>query len=145
MAELVSVKEDRNLAIRESEIIVDANGNQRPRQYTDVYEKVIGKATYRVKGTPSISTVDALLVGLKNPEQNRLQPTSDDGQPKSVEVWINEFSLNEFKKEGGVAATGRMQATLGDLGSVSVAGSFTQANFGQIEQKLTDLSQDNVG
>ena len=145
LAELVSVKEDRNLAIRESEIIVDANGNQRPRQYTDVYEKVIGKATYRVKGTPSISTVDALLVGLKNPEQNRLQPTSDDGQPKSVEVWINEFSLNEFKKEGGVAATGRMQATLGDLGSVSVAGSFTQANFGQIEQKLTDLSQDNVG
>ena len=64
---------------------------------------------------------------------------------KSVEVWVNEFSLNEFKKEGGVAATARAQLALGDLGSISVAGAYTQANFGQLEQKLTELSQSNTG
>ncbi len=126
LAELVNVKEERNAAVSSGTI-----------SYRDVYTKVIGKATYSVRGTPSISTVDALMIGLRNPE--------DDGRDKSVEVWVNEFSLNEFKKEGGVAATARAQATLGDLGSISVAGSFTQANFGQIEQKLTELSQDNVG
>lgn len=131
LAQLVAVKEERNKSG------ISAYGTP--------YSKVVGNAIYRVKGTPSISTVDAILIGLKNPERNASQPGTDDGKAKSVEVWVNEFSLNEFKKEGGVAATGRAQATLGDLGSISVAGSFTQANFGQIEQKLTDLSQDNVG
>ena len=131
LAELVSVKEERNQLVREGTI-----------SYTDVYSKVIGKATYSIRGTPAISNVEGLLIGLRNPARSLQDP---DASAKSVEVWVNEFSLNEFKKEGGVAATARVQASLGDLGSISVAGSYTQANFGQIEQKLTELPQTNTG
>lgn len=134
LKELVGVKERRNEFMR----------SQGTTSYTTVYSEQIGKATYSVKGTPSTSSVKCILIGLKNPK--RLRPgSSDDGLSKSVEVWVNELSLNEFNKEGGVAVTARAQATLGDVGSISVAGSYTQANFGQLEQKLTDLSQSNVG
>ncbi len=131
---LVKVKERRNRIMRE----------QGSLSYAGIYSEQIGKATYSVKGTPSISAVKTIVIGLRNPARTR-PGDGDDGQPKSVEVWINEFSLNEFKKEGGVAATARAQLSLGDLGSISVAGAYTQANFGQIEQKLTDLSQSNTG
>ncbi len=134
LRELVAVKERRNQFMRE----------QGTTSYSTVYSEQIGKATYSVKGTPSISAVKSIMIGLRNPKKMR-PGDSDDGQAKSVEVWVNEFSLNEFKKEGGVAATARAQATLGDIGRVSVAGSYTQANFGQLEQKLTDLSQSNTG
>lgn len=130
---MVKVKEHRNRMMRET------TGSS----YATVYSEQIGKATYSVKGTPSISAVKTILIGLRNPKQTR-PGDGDDGQAKSVEVWVNEFSLNEFKKEGGVAATARAQLSLGDLGSISVAGAYTQANFGQLEQKLTELSQSNV-
>ncbi|MCM1041693.1 MAG: cell surface protein SprA [Bacteroides sp.] len=131
---LVKVKETRNRLMRESN---SGSG------YATVYSEQIGKATYSVRGTPSISAVKTILIGLRNPRQGRPNE-EDDGRAKSVEVWINEFSLNEFKKEGGVAATARAQLALGDLGTISVAGAYTQANFGQLEQKLTDLSQSNT-
>ena len=132
--ELVEVKQRRNTMMRE----------QGRNTYATVYSEHIGKAVYSIKGTPSISAVKAIMIGLKNPKRMR-QGDADDGLDKSVEVWVNELSLNDFKKEGGVAATARAQATLGDVGRVSLAGSYTQANFGQLEQKLTDLSQSNTG
>ena len=133
LSALVKVKERRNEAVRKG-----------LAAYNSLYGETIGKARYSVKGTPAISAVKTILIGLRNPERNR-QGGDDDGLAKSVEVWVNEFSLNEFKKEGGVAATARAQLALGDLGSISVAGAYTQANFGQLEQKLTELSQSNTG
>lgn len=132
---LVKVKENRNRLMRES-------GSS---SYSTVYSEQIGKAMYSVRGTPAISAVKTILIGLRNPRRDDRNGTDDDGRAKSVEVWVNEFSLNEFKKEGGVAATARAQLSLGDLGSISVAGAYTQANFGQLEQKLTELSQSNTG
>ncbi|MDE6493972.1 MAG: cell surface protein SprA [Bacteroidales bacterium] len=133
LSQLVGVKERRNQLMRE----------QGTTSYTAVYSEQIGKAVYSIKGTPSISAVKCITIGLRNPKKR--QGDSDDGRAKNVEVWINEFSLNEFKKEGGVAAMARARLTLGDVGSISVAGSYTQANFGQLEQKLTELSQSNTG
>lgn len=130
---LVKVKENRNRLMRE----------QNQTRTNGVYSEQIGKATYSVKGTPSISAVKTILIGLRNPKTGR-PGESDDGNVKSVEVWVNEFSLNEFKKEGGVATTGRTKMSLGDLGNISMSGAYTQANFGQLEQKLTELSQSST-
>ncbi|MEG2336198.1 MAG: cell surface protein SprA, partial [Bacteroidales bacterium] len=134
LEELVKIKEHRNAAMR--------SGNDRIN-YTTPYKEKSGNITYTVKGTPTISDVKTILIGIRNPQKNRLNDL-DDGQAKSVEVWFNELSLNEFNKKGGTAATVRMQATLGDLGNISVSGAYSTANFGDIEQRITELPKDNI-
>lgn len=132
--ELVQIKENRNAAMR--------SGNDKIT-YTTPYIERVGNVTYTVKGTPTISDVKTILIGVRNPQKNRLTD-ADDGQAKSVELWLNELSVNDFNKKGGTAATVRAQATLGDLGNISVAGAYATANFGDIEQKITELPKDNV-
>lgn len=134
LGDLVSVKEERNALVRSENSAI---------KYSDAYTKYIGNAKYVVKGTPNISDVQTILIGIRNPQKNRSTPL-DDGMPKSVEVWINELSLNDFNKKGGVAGTIRAQALLGDLGNINMSGTFTQANFGSIEQKIMELPKDNV-
>ncbi|MEG2665991.1 MAG: cell surface protein SprA, partial [Bacteroidales bacterium] len=133
--DLVNIKEHRNLLIR---------SGKSELSYATPYSEQIGKARYTVKGTPAISTVKSILIGIRNPLKHRYND-GDDGAPRSVEVWIDELSLNDFNKKGGVAATARIQASLGDLGNISVAGAYTSANFGTMEQKLTELPKNNTG
>ncbi|MDR0763473.1 MAG: cell surface protein SprA [Bacteroidales bacterium] len=132
LKKLVKVKEHRDEKIRA--------GNA---SYNMIYTETIDGARYTIKGTPAISSVKSILIGVRNPQKRRIDD-GDDGEAKSIEVWMNELSLNGFGNENGVAATARMQATLGDLGNISVATSFTEANFGQIEDRIMDLSLDNV-
>jgi cell surface protein SprA len=133
LKKLVKVKEHRDEKIREGAGIL----------YNMIYTENIDGARYTVKGTPTISAIKSILIGVRNPQKRRIDD-GDDGEAKSIEVWMNEMSLNGFGKENGVAATARMQANLGDVGNISVATSFTEANFGQIEDRVMDLSLDNV-
>lgn len=132
---LVGVKEARNAMIREG---LKGISNSEP------FSEWVGRAKYTVKGTPAINSVKSVLIGVRNPQKTAITD-GDDGAARAVEVWVNELTLNEFKKKGGVAATARAQATLGDLGNISVAGSYSTANFGSIEQKISELPQENVG
>lgn len=135
LSALVSVKEHRNAAIRDG---VPGVMQSVP------YAETVGKARYTVKGTPAINQVKSILIGVRNPKKRHVGD-GDDGAPRSVNVWVNELSLNEFSKKSGVAATARAQANLGDLGNISVGGSYSTANFGSIEQKIAELPQENVG
>jgi cell surface protein SprA len=89
-----------------------------------------------VKGNPSLAMVKTIMIGVRNPNQryNKFS-NSDDGQPKSAIIWVNELRLTDFDESGGWAATGRINARLADFGSVSLSGSTTQPGFGGIEQK----------
>ncbi|MDE5704337.1 MAG: cell surface protein SprA, partial [Bacteroidales bacterium] len=132
---MVAVKEHRNQAI--------IDGVPGVLQ-TVPYAELIGKARYTVKGTPAINSVKSILIGIRNPQKQHAGD-GDDGAPRSVNVWVNELSLNEFSKKSGVAFTARAQANLGDLGNISVGGSYSTANFGSIEQKIAELPQENIG
>ena len=88
-------------------------------------------------GNPSISDVEAMMIGIRNPKRQNLADT-DDGQPKSAVVWVNELRLTDLNSNGGVAATGRLEATLADLGRVSVNGSYSSAGFGALDSRITN-------
>ncbi|MBD5389523.1 cell surface protein SprA [bacterium] len=135
LSALVSVKEHRDAAIRDGVPGI---------LQTVPYAEVVGKGRYTVKGTPAINSVKSILIGVRNPQKQYIGD-NDDGMPRSVNVWVNELSLNEFSKKSGVAATARAQANLGDLGNISVGGSYSTANFGSIEQKISELPQENIG
>jgi cell surface protein SprA len=130
--DIVEVKKNRNLALNDPNSGVSLN---KP------YVENVGNATITVVGNPSISDVKGILIGVRNPK--RVGSTlSDDGQPKSVIVWVDELRLTDFNDKSSWATTGRLQADLADLARVSLMGSYSGAGFGTIDQKINQLSLD---
>ena len=95
-----------------------------------------GKNHITVVGSPTISDVEAIMIGIRNPKKTA-QSTNDDGQPKSAEIWVDELRLTDFNKSGGWAATARIAADLADLGRIQLTGSYMSDGFGSIEDKQT--------
>ena len=137
LEDLVEVKQRRNEAMNQP------NSNVRLNYiYSEKVKKgnVDGKDYYhtiKVIGNPSISDVEAMMIGIRNPKRQNLADV-DDGQPKSAVVWVNELRLTDLSSNGGVAATGRLEATLADLGRVSVNGSYSSAGFGPLDSRITN-------
>jgi cell surface protein SprA len=96
-----------------------------------------------IVGTPTLSSIKVIMIGVRNPRRTFHTP-QDDGRPKSAEVWVNELRLYEFDDQGGWAATGRLNASLADLGNVTLAGFISTPGFGGIEQKVNQRSKEQL-
>ncbi|MEP7167848.1 MAG: cell surface protein SprA, partial [Bacteroidota bacterium] len=98
----------------------------------------------RIVGNPSLSNVKSIMIGMKNPlAANNPFSNEDDGQAKSVEMWVNELRMTNFNEKGGWAATARVQAKLADLGMVTLSGAKSTYGFGPLESKINERQQDN--
>lgn len=126
---LVDAKTDRN------SMLGRASSNVRTDR---IYSKPDGKNTIKVIGNPSLSDINSIMVGVKNPRRTDLSDLNDDGLAKSAIVWINELRLTDLNSDGGWAAIGRAELTMADLGRVIVAGSHQTAGFGGIESNVTE-------
>jgi cell surface protein SprA len=132
--ELVDLKVERDKAIGEQPDLYDI---------TRIYKKRSGKNLVKVKGTPSLSNIRTILMGVRNAgdvDNNYV----NDGLPKSAEIWFNELRLTDFNNKGGWAANARTQVRLADLGVVSLAGSTSKPGFGSIEQKVDDRNKEET-
>jgi len=134
LEDLVTVKNNRNTAMQDPNSTVQLN---------KIYAEVVPKGsvdgenyfhTIKVIGNPSISNVEAMMIGVRNPR--RQGNNNDDGQEKSAIVWVNEMRLTELSSKGGFAGTGRMEAILADLGRLVVTGSYSSAGFGPLDSKI---------
>ncbi len=96
-----------------------------------------------VVGMPSLSDVKVIMIGLRNPKKSSETP-ADDGLPKCAEVWVNELRMTDFNENGGWAATSTVNATLADLGTVTLAGKISTPGFGGIEQKINERSKETT-
>ena len=123
---LVEVKNNRNKSL--------GNGNV---QTNRVYSELDGKNKVKVMGNPTISEVRSMMIGIRNPKKH-----GDVGHDKSAIIWINELRLTDLKNDGGWAATGRVEATLADLGRVTAAGSYNSAGYGALETKPTESNME---
>ena len=132
---IVKVKERRNVLVR--------SGN-RDYSNTTLYTEYKGDRKITVLGNPNIADVKVFMIGIRNPKKQSLND-DDDMMPKSVEVWVNELRLTDFNKKAGWAARGSMRVNLADLGDLAMSGSYRSAGFGTIEQKISTISQDNIG
>jgi cell surface protein SprA len=90
-----------------------------------------------VRGTPKLSDVRNIMIGVRNPEDNF-------GQPVCLEVWVNELRLTNFDQKKGWAANVNAQFKLADIGNLNVSGAYKSAGFGPLEQKLSDRSQEEI-
>ncbi len=100
------------------------------------YSNYDGKNKITVVGSPTISDVRAIMIGIRNPKKTTNSP-DDDGQAKCAQIWVDELRLSDFNKKGGWAAIARIAANLADLGRIQLTGSYSSAGFGMIEQKTT--------
>lgn len=96
-----------------------------------------------VLGSPSISDVKSMLIGIRNPKKTELTP-DDDGEPKCAEVWVNELRLTNFNKQSGWASTGRVSMNLADLGNLAFSGTYSSPWFSSIDKKITEISLDAI-
>jgi len=103
----------------------------------------VGNNKITVLGTPSISDIKALMMGIRNPRK-LLTSDKDDGLPKSTEVWVDELRLTDFNEKQGWAATGRMSANLADLGDFTLSGLHSTPGFGSIEKKVNERQEQAV-
>ena len=138
LEDLVSVKENRNAALSQPGSNVKLNFI-----YAERFKKgtVDGKDYYhtiKVIGNPSISDVEAMMVGVRNPKRQSLGSTTDDGETKSVVIWINELRLTDLSSKGGFAGTGHFEATLADLGRFVMTGTYSSGGFGALDSDITD-------
>jgi cell surface protein SprA len=134
LAKLVQVKEDRNVAMRATGSNITAS--------TPFVEND-GNNHITVVGSPSISDVESIMIGIRNPKKTS-QSTDDDGEAKSAEIWVDELRLTDFNKTGGWAATARVAADIADLGRVQLSGSYMSNGFGSLEDKQTQRTLEST-
>lgn len=106
-------------------------------EYKDV-DPANAKRMLKVKGSPNLQGLRTIMVGLRNPAQNDINPWADDGQPDCAIVWINELRLTDFVSEGGSAAVAQMQVQLADFANVSMSGNYSGINWGTIESRVQE-------
>lgn len=131
---LTDLKLARNTLSREANSGVSIN---------NPFESMDGNNRMTVIGTPTLSNVKVIMIGVRNPRKSFSTP-NDDGMVKSAEIWVNELRLYEFEDQGGWAATGRVNAQLADLGNITLVGFTSTPGFGSIEQKVNERSQEFV-
>jgi cell surface protein SprA len=124
---LVQVKYDRILLMQQPGNTLTA---------TTPYVEYDGKNKITVVGSPTISDVRTIMIGIRNPKKMADNP-DDDGQSKCAGVWVDELRLTGFNRQSGWAATARVSADLADLGRIQFTGSYNSANFSQIEESET--------
>jgi len=124
LQELVHIKQNRNIALR------DPNTNLR---LDKPYVEYIGSNKVTILGSPNISDVKGILIGVRNPKQR--STLDDDGSQRSAIIWVDELRLTDFNDKPGWAATGRLETNLADLGRVTISGSHSSAGFASLEKK----------
>ncbi len=131
LEKLQELKLERNSLSRESDSGVSMN---RPFSMKD------GDNKMTIIGTPTLSDVKVIMIGIRNPK--RKSGSSDDGMPKSAEIWVNELRLYDFDDESGWAASGRINTELADLGNLTLAGMISTPGYGSIEEKVSDRQKE---
>ena len=109
------------------------------------YVQFEGDRRIVVKGNPNLSQMRTVMIGIRNPKKDGVEANPwgiDDGLSKCVEVWVNELRLTDFDQRGGWAAIGRVNTTLADLGTLSVAGNYSTPFWGSIDKRVSERQRE---
>ncbi len=103
---------------------------------TKIYREAEENRTISVMGNPNLGEVQGFLIGIEN--------TGISSLPASTEVWVDELRLSKIDEKGGVAALGRVDMQLADLGTLSVSANAYTQGFGTIEQKTNERAKNDL-
>ena len=101
------------------------------------YTEQVGRYNITVVGRPDLSTVQTLMIGMRN-------PSSIDSEPKTFYLWANELRVTDFDSKSGFAANARLDAQLADLGNISASLRHSSIGFGAIADKISDRNRERT-
>ncbi|MFT3936381.1 MAG: cell surface protein SprA [Chitinophagaceae bacterium] len=90
--------------------------------------------SYAILGNPNLGEVRGMFLGVQN----------IGIEPLCTEVWFNELRLSDLNEKGGMAALGRVDVKLADLGTLTLSGSFKGVGFGNIDQGVNERAKENL-
>jgi len=93
-----------------------------------------GKYRVTVVGNPDLSSVQTVMLGIRNPK-------TDDQLPKAVCVWMNELRVTEFDQTSGWATTASLSTKLADFATVSTTMRYNTVGFGGIQDRVQDRAR----
>lgn len=99
--------------------------------------QIVGRHGIRVLGNPDMSTVYAMMIGIRNPE-------SLDGAPKSVCIWTNELRVSDFDQTAGWAANANLNIKLADLGNLTTSVRHSTFGFGSIQDRISERTREET-
>ena len=97
----------------------------------------IGETRLTIKGNPDLSSVQVMMIGIRNPE-------SPDKAPKSLSIWANELRVGDFDTRAGWAANARLNAQLADFANITASTRYTSVGWGSIQEKISDRERDET-
>ncbi len=101
------------------------------------YTEQRGKHRITVVGRPELSTVQTVMIGIRNPD-------SPDGAPQSVCIWANELRVTDFDRTKGWAANARVNAKLADFGNVTASARRLTFGFGGVQSRIAERSREDI-
>lgn len=89
---------------------------------------------YRIIGNPNLGPVKSIMFGIVN--------RGDDDF--CGEVWVNELRVTGLDEQGGFAALAQVDMKLADFGDLGAAFRYVGTNFGQLEDRLPQRTQEET-
>ena len=130
LKKLVSIKQDRDKTL----------SNQSAIGSSQIYSMVDGNNRISIKGNPSLGSVKTIMIGVRNKKKSSTN-LNDDGQNKSVIVWLDELRLTDFNDKGGWAASASTRITMADFATMSLDGKIIKPGFGGVDERIFERSQ----
>ena len=127
--ELLALKSERNKQ-------KDSQLNDLDRRYAG--ESNDGKYKLYVRGNPDISTVQTMMIGVRNPV------TGNGNSAQSACIWANEMRVTDFDTNKGWAANARLSTKLADVATVNASTRYTSIGFGSIQQNIQQRTREET-
>ncbi len=98
-----------------------------------------GKYIITIVGSPDISSVQSVMIGVRNP---RLP--NDGERAKSFTIWVDELRTNGYDQSPGRAAIGAVNIKLADLGTLTASGRITTFGFGGVATRIGERARETT-
>lgn len=97
----------------------------------------IGRHLIRIFGRPDLSSVQVMMIGIRNPR-------TDDTRAHSVCIWANELRLTEFNRTPGWAVSTSVSTKLADFATLYGSLRHTTFGFGSVSSKIGERTRDET-
>jgi len=99
--------------------------------------KQVGRHLIRIVGRPDLSSVQVMMIGVRNPK-------SADRRAHSVCIWANELRVTDFDRTPGWAVSTTLSAKLADFATVTGALRHTTFGFGSVSSKIGERAREET-
>lgn len=93
--------------------------------------------TLRIIGNPSLGLVKVWYLGMRS-------YADSPNDTMSVEVWVNELRLVDFREDPAFAAQSRLQVQMADLGEINLSGNYSSQGYGGLDQRIQERQREEV-